>query len=101
VWVRVIRSPVRMRARHLSDNQVCRLLLAGGGRRRHGVAPPDYRRMEPTITRAPFSQVADQCESDQLRRYVRYRRLLADIREAARLEEARRRLEHHLTRLIT
>jgi hypothetical protein len=56
--------------------------------------------MKPTITRAPVSQVADQRECDQLRRYARYRRLLADIQEAARREEARRRLELHLARLI-
>jgi hypothetical protein len=57
--------------------------------------------MEPTIARASVSQVADQRECDQLRRYARYRRLLADIQEAARFEDARRRLEAFLTRLIT
>jgi hypothetical protein len=57
--------------------------------------------MEPTIARASVSQVADQRECDQLRRYARYRRLLADIQEAARFEDARRRLEVLLTRLIT
>ena len=56
--------------------------------------------MEPTTTYSPVSQIADQCERDQLRRYLRHRRLVGDIQEATRLEDARRRLEVHLRRFL-